>query len=345
LEEERKVFKKSLFPFVPSQKTGIIRAINPNTYAMQNSFLAIAQRKKKLRCEKFLEEMNKVIPWEEFLDTIKPFYKDAEVGRKRKKLKMMLKIYFLQQWYNLSDPGAEEAIYDRNSFQKFLEIDLLSEDVPDETTILNFRHLLEENNLQKDFFYTTANLLEENGLIMKEGTSVDATIIAASSSTKNKDKKRDPEMRSTKKGNEWHFGMKAHIGVESKNGFVHSLETSSANIHDRDVLEDLLHGEEKIVIGDKGYYKQDEKSKMRKKGVCCGIMDRAKRGAKLSNAQKKRNKKLASARARVEFPFKILKDQWKYTKTKYKGLFKNTMQLYALFSLINLYRARKLLVT
>ena len=312
---------------------------------MQSSFLVLAQRKKELKCERFLKEMNEVIPWQELLDEIKPYYTDKKLGRKRVDLKMLLKIYFLQQWYNLSDPGAEEAIYDRNSFQKFLEIDLLSENVPDETTILNFRHLLEEHKLQEKFFGIVATLLEEKGFIMKEGTSVDATIIASPSSTKNQKKERDPEMKSCKKGNNWHFGMKAHIGVESKNGFIHSLETTSANVHDRDVMEDLLHGEEKIILGDKGYYKQDEKTQMRKDGVYCGIIDKAKRGHKLSHKQNKRNKKIASARAKVEFPFKVLKDQWKYTKTKYKGLFKNTMQLYTLFSLINLYRARKLLVT
>lgn len=312
---------------------------------MQNSFLALGQRKKQLKCEKFLHEMNEVIPWQKFIENISPFYTEKELGRKKTDVKMLLKIYFLQQWYNLSDPGAEEAIYDRNSFQKFLEIDLLSSNVPDETTILNFRHLLEENKLQERFFEATNTLLQEKGLIMKEGTSVDATIITASSSTKNKKNERDPEMKSCKKGNDWYFGMKVHIGVESKNGLVHSLETTSANIHDRDVMKDLLHGEENIVLGDKGYYKQSEKTEMRAKGVYCGIIDRAKRGKQLSKKQEKRNKKLASARAKVEFPFKVLKDQWKYTKVKYKGLFKNTMQLFSLFSLINLYRARKLLMT
>jgi IS5 family transposase len=312
---------------------------------MQKSFLAIAQMKKQLKCERFLNEMNTVIPWSKFIDEIKPFYTEKELGRKRTDLKMLLKIYFLQQWYNLSDPGAEEAIYDRNSFQKFLEIDLLSSNVPDETTILNFRHLLEKHQLPTKLFEKVNELLFSKGLIMKEGTSVDATIIAAPSSTKNQKKERDSEMKSTKKGSNYHFGMKAHIGVESKNGFVHSLKTTSANVHDKAVMEDLLHGEEKIVLGDKGYYKEEDKNLMREKGIYCGIMDKAKRGKKLSNKQKKRNRKLASIRGTVEFPFKVLKDQWNYKKVRYKGLFKNTMQLYTLFSLINLYRARKILVT
>ena len=162
----------------------------------------------------------------------------------------MLKIYFLQQWYNLSDPGAEEAIYDRNSFQKFLDIDLLSDTVPDETTILNFRHLLEEHKLPKKFFSIVNTILEKQNLIMKKGTSVDATIIKAPSSTKNKDKKRDKEMSSTKKGNTWHFGMKAHIGIDSQSGVVHSLETTTASEHDRAKFKDLLHVEEQAIYGD-----------------------------------------------------------------------------------------------
>lgn len=312
---------------------------------MQNSFLGIAQMKKQLKCEKFLNEMNVIIPWQSVLDEIKPFYEQNQVGRKRTDLKMLLKIYFLQQWYNLSDPGAEEAIYDRNSFQKFLEIDLLSSNVPDETTILNFRHLLEKHELPKKIFSQVSDLLTSNGLIMREGTSVDATIIAAPSSTKNEKKERDPEMKSTKKGANFYFGMKAHIGIESKTGFIHSLETTAANTHDKSVMEDLLHGEEKVILGDKGYYKEGDKKEMRKKGVYCGVLDKAKRGKELSTKQKKRNKKLASARAKVEFPFKVLKDQWNYRKVRYKGLFKNTMQLFTLFSLINLYKARKILAS
>lgn len=312
---------------------------------MQNSFLAIAQYKKKLRCEKFLEEMNTVIPWEEFMKIIKPHYEQTNIGRRRKDVKVMLKIYFLQQWYNLSDPGAEEAIYDRNSFQKFLRLDLLSsETIPDETTILNFRHLLEKHELQKEFFETVKKILKEKGVIMKEGTSVDATIISAPSSTKNIEGKRDPEMKSTKKGNNWYFGMKAHIGIESKTGFVHSLETTSANIHDRTMMEKLLHGEEKIIFGDKGYYKEGTKTEMRNQGIFCGILDRAKRGTKLSNKQKKRNKKFSSVRSLVEHPFRVLKVQWNFTKVRYKGLFKNTMQIFSLFALINLYRVRKMLL-
>jgi IS5 family transposase len=311
----------------------------------QNSFLAIAQRKKELRCEKFLKEMNKVIPWDKFIETIRPHYKKkGKVGRNKKSMVMMLKIYFLQQWYGLSDPGAEEAIYDRNSFQKFLGIDLLSEAIPDETTILNFRHLLERHELQKQFFKIVKERLETKGLLMKQGTIADATLIAAPTSTKNKKKQRDPEMSSSKKGNKWHFGMKAHIGVDAQKGLIHTLETSTAKVHDREVFADLQHGEEEAIFGDKGYYSAPDKRRARKAGIVWGVLDKAKRGHALSNSQKKQNKKLSVVRAKVEHPFQVLKCQWGYCKVRYKGLKKNTLQLYTLFSLINIFKARKVLL-
>lgn len=308
------------------------------------SFLSLALNKKKLRCERFLDEMDQVIPWYKLINKVEQYYKEKKTGRNRKETKLMLKIYFLQQWYNLSDPAAEEAIYDRNSFQKFLNIDLLSDNVPDETTILNFRHLLEENNIQKKFFKIMNGVLEKNGLIIKEGTILDATIITAPSSTKNNDGKRDPEMSSTKKGTDWYFGMKAHIGVDHKSGIVHNVKTTTAKISDKEMQNDLLHGEEKAIFGDKGYYKGEDKRKMREQGIFCGILDKAKRNHPLSNKQKRRNGKLSSIRAKVEHPFQVIKCQWNYTKVRYKGLLKNTMQLNVLFGLANLYMNRKKLI-
>ncbi|MDP2788965.1 MAG: IS5 family transposase [bacterium] len=310
---------------------------------MQNSFLALAHTK-PLRCERFLNEMDKVIPWDQFVQEITPCYEQKNLGRNRKDLLMMLKIYFLQQWYALSDPEAEEQIYDRWSFQKFLGIDLLVENVPDETTILNFRHLLEEHQLQKRFFAVVNKLLEEEGLLMKEGTIVDATIITAPSSTKNKDKKRDSEMSSTKKGNAWFFGMKASVGVDDVSGLVHSLKTTTAKTHDKAVMEDLWHGKEKRKWGDKGYYDEKAKRMARHDGIYWGILDRAKRNHPLSASQKKRNKKHSSIRSKVEHPFQVLNCQWKYNKVRYRGLLKNTLQLFTLFSLINLFRVRKKLI-
>jgi len=313
------------------------------TMNYQNSFMALGQTK-KLRCERFLDEMSNVIPWGKLLGKVLPHYESKNLGRKRKDALLMLKIYFLQQWYSLSDPAAEEAIYDRASFQKFLDIDLLADTVPDETTILNFRHLLEKHELQKKFFAVVNQMLAEKGLIMKEGTIVDATIIAAPSSTKNKDKKRDPEMGSTKKGNNWSFGMKAHIGVSAENAVVHSLKGTAANVHDKKKFKELLHGEEKAEFGDKGYIDKELKKEARKDGVYWGVLDKAVRGHKLSSAQKKRNKKMSSVRAKVEHPFQVIKCQWKYEKVRYKGLKKNIAQLYTLFALCNVYRMRKKLL-
>lgn len=308
----------------------------------QNSFLALAQQK-KLRCEKFLEEMERVMPWEKFLNEIAPYYTEKETGRKRMELSMMLKIYFLQQWYALSDREMEDMIYDRNSFQKFLGIDLLSHKVPDETTILHFRHLLEAHKLQERFLKIVNAVLEKRGLLMKEGTIVDATIIAAPSSTKNQDKKRDGEMSSTKKGNQWYFGMKAHIGVDAQSGMVHTLETSAAKVSDRKPFKKLLHGSERVIFGDKGYFKTEDKKEARDKGILWAVSDRGTRNHPLSSSQRKRNRKFSSVRSKVEHPFQVIKCQWGFTKVRYKGLFKNTMQLFTLFSLANLFRARKLL--
>lgn len=310
---------------------------------IQPSFLALAHLK-KLRCEKFLEEMDVIIPWEQFCQAIQPFYMEKETGRKRMELRIMLKIYFLQQWYALSDPAAEEALYDRNSFQKFLGIDLLSHAIPDETTILNFRHLLEVHKLPERFFATVNTMLEQKGLLMKEGSIVDATIIAAPPSTKNKDQKRDPEMSQTKKGNQWYFGMKAHIGSDAKSGIVHHLVTTAAKTHDRIPMQQLLYGNEKSIFGDKAYGKKEEKQKARAAGVFYGIADRGTKNHPISSSQKKRNRQHSSVRSKVEHPFRVVKCQWKYTRVRYKGLFKNTMQLFTLFSLANLFRVRKTLL-
>ena len=221
-------------------------------------------------------------------------------GRKKTDALLLLKIHFLQQWYALSDPGAEEAIYDRNSFQKFLHIDLLAQTVPDETTILNFRHFLEEHALQTRFFAIVRQILEDRHLLMKSGTIVDATIIAAPSSTKNEEKKRDPDMSSTNKNNTWHFGMKAHIGVDADSGLVHTVKTSTAKVHDKVKMKELFHGEERAKFGDKGYVGDEDKREARKAGIFWGVLDKGRINHPLSSSQKKRNKKMSSIRAIVE---------------------------------------------
>lgn len=308
----------------------------------QASFYSLAHTK-KLRSERFLDEMTKVVPWNDICRLIQPHYQEKEVGRKKKDLLLLLKIHFLQQWFNLSDPAVEEAVYDRISFQKFLNIDLM-DGVPDETTILNFRHLLEKHKLPEEIFKLVNKFLEKAGFILKEGTIVDATIIAAPSSTKNKDRNRDPEMSSTKKNNNYHFGMKAHIGVDSKKGLVHSLEATTAKDSDIGQLEKLLHGKEKSTFGDKAYGREEDKRAARKAGIFYGITDKAKRNRKLSKKQRTRNKKTSSVRAMVEHPFHTLKCKWGHRKTRYRGIFKNKMQLFTIFALGNILRVRKTLL-
>ncbi len=312
--------------------------------SLQHSFLSLAQSK-KLRCERFLDEMDQAIPWASFLEQIEPYYQVNDLGREKTDLELLLRIYFLQQWYSLSDPGAEEAIYDRISFQKFLGIDLLAHTVPDETTILNFRHLLESHRLPEKFFAVVNEILEQKQLMVKEGSIVDATIVIAPTSTKNQQKKRDPEMSSTKKGNTWQFGMKAHTGVDTKRGLVHTLVTTTARVHDCKQFDSLQHGKEQAVFGDKGYYSDKAKQSARQKGQYFGVIDRATRSRCLSATQQKRNQHKASVRAKVEFSYQVLKCQWHYCKVRYRGLFKNTMQLFTLFALCNLFRVRKQLLT
>jgi len=216
--------------------------------------------RKQTRKEKFLGEMEQIIPWKELCEIIEPYYpKPQGAGRKPIGLERMLRIHFLQHWFELSDPGAEEALYDSRAMRLFVGIDLGNEPVPDETTICNFRHLMEKNNLGDELFRLVNVYLVENGMKLNRGTIVDATIINAPSSTKNKEKSRDPDMHQTRKGKQWYFGMKAHIGVDSKTKLIHSVAVTPANVHDSQVLEDLLHGDETRLWGDSAYTGQKDK--------------------------------------------------------------------------------------
>ena len=311
----------------------------------QTSFLSLASfNRKTLRCERFLSEMDRVIPWDALLGLIQPHYTEADVGRKKKELAVMLKIYFLQQWYNLSDPEMEDAIYDRNSFQKFLGVDMMQEAAPDETTILNFRHLLEQHALPEKMFKRVNRILEQRGLMVKKGTITDATIIAAPSSTKNKSGKRDPEMSSTKKGNDWYFGLKAHTGTDAASGLVHTLKVTTAKVHDSQAFDDLLHGKEREVYGDRAYHDTVKAAKFRNAGIRWRVNIKGVRGKPLTLHQELLNKKRSSVRSKVERPFLVIKHLWGYTKTRYRGLYKNGMRLFASFMLANLYLSRKRLL-
>jgi len=315
--------------------------------ATQLSFFSLAVSGRKLRAEKFLDQMTIVIPWDRLLNNIEPYYPKGNSdngGRPVTDLLLIFKIHLLQQWFGLSDPAMEDAIYDRISFQKFLNIDIGVDNIPDETTILKFRHLLEKHKLSAISFNEINSYLEERNLLLKEGTITDATLIAAPTSTKNKKRKRDPEMSSTKKGENYYFGMKAHIGVQSKGKpLIHSLDTTTAKTHDSVKTEDLLHGDETDIFADKAYDNEDLKRFCRANNIFYGITNKAKRNKKLSNKQRKRNKQFSSIRAKVEHPFRIIKCQWNYRKTRYRGLLKNTNQLQMLFGLANLYMVRKML--
>jgi IS5 family transposase len=310
----------------------------------QLSFIdAEHQHQKKLtKRDKFLMEMDQVVPWKVFLDRVRPFYPRGDgPGQPPMNMETMLRIYFLQQWFELSDPGAEEALYDMTSMRRFAGISMGSSRMPDETTILNFRRLLEKHDLAQAFFDEVKALLVDKGVLLKQGTIVDATMIAAPSSTKNKDKKRDAEMSSTKKGNQWYFGMKAHIGVDADSGLVHSVSATTAKVHDSQQLDELLHGEERDVHGDKAYVSEERQLLNSKPGERIWCMPFKKpKGGELTEWQKEINRGLSSLRSKVEHVFRVVKCQFGYRKVRYKGLEKNAKQQLALFALANLYIAR-----
>jgi len=308
----------------------------------QLSFASLTPKSKPtLRTEQFFKEMKETIPWDKLENIVASCYYSNKRGRPAYRLGLMIKIYCLQQWYNLGDLAMEEAIYDRLSFQKFLNIDLMLDPIPDETTILNFRRLLEENQLQERLFYSMNKQLSKQGLIMKQGTIVDATIVRSPSSTKNSEKKRDPEMSSTKKNGTYYFGMKTHIGVCHKSGLIHSMDVTTAKAPDNYSMPDLLHGEEEAVFGDKAYTNKKDKALAREIGVFWGVSDRPGGGKKLSCRQKERNHKFSKVRAKVEYPFRVIKHLWGHSKTRYRGLYKNRCQMYMLCALSNFYMARR----
>lgn len=314
--------------------------------SFQNSFMSLwFNWKKKIRAKVFLNEMDQVIPYKIFLDKIEFKYNSwAKTGRPKTNLKLMLKIYFLQQFYELWDLAMEEAIYDRLSFQEFLWIDTLSNNIPDETTILHFRHFLEENELQDVLFNEVLNLLKEKDLFFSRWTIVDASIIKASSHTKNKNRKRDEEMSSTKKNNNFYFWMKTHIWVDADSWIVHTVINTTAKESDIWQTQNLLHWEEKAVFWDKAYCTKAEKKKARENWIFYWMTNKATKSKKLSTKQKKRNKQLSSVRSKVEHPFRILKCQFHHTKVRFKWLKKNWFVMKIKMALWNLYLMRKKLL-
>ena len=301
--------------------------------------------RKVTRRERFLEEMEQVVPWQRLVRKVEPHYPKGEGrGRPPVGVERMLRIYCLQQWFNLSDPAVEEALYDSNAMRRFVGIDLGREPAPDETTVCKFRHLIERHGPAEKMFESVNRYLGERGLRVSNGTIVDATIIQAPSSTKNRDKQRDPEMHQTKKGNQWYFGMKLHIGADSKTRLIHSLETTPANVHDSQVMECLLHGDETRVWGDSAYGGQRERMLGKAPYAQDFTNRKGTRHKPLSNAERARNRTKSKVRARVEHPFHVIKQVFGFAKVRYRGLMKNTSRLHMLCALANLHMVRRRLL-
>lgn len=299
---------------------------------------------KKTRRAQFLEEMGQVVPWAKLCALIEPHYPKAGGGRPPVGVERMLRIYFLQQWFNLSDPAVEEALYDSVVMRDFVGIDLGREPVPDETTICKFRHLLEEHALGGEMLETVNLHLQSQGVRITTGTIVDATIIHAPSSTKNREGKRDPEMHQTKKGNQWYFGMKAHVGVDSKTKMIHTVVATAANVADATVLPDLLHGEETRVWGDQAYRGQSQviHSQAPRAQDCTHRRYRYKN--RVDEAERARNRAKSKVRSKVEHVFGVLKLKFGFVKVRYRGLKKNANRLFAACALVNLFLARRKLL-
>lgn len=320
----------------------------------QSSFANVEflAKKKVTRREKFLAEMERVVPWSALVTLIVPFYPNGRRGRPPIGIERMLRVYFLQQWYGLADEALEDAIYDSQSMRIFVGIDLNSESVPDATTLLKFRRLLEQHSLTEQIFKEVNALLEERRLLMREGTIVDATIIEAAPSTKNRKKERDPEMHQAKKGNEWHFGMKAHTGTDMNSGLVHTVTATAANVADIAETHVLLHGDEKAVFADAGYTGVEKREEIAGKYPETKFYVAAKRSkvkamaeGALKEATMQLEKCKAQVRARVEHPYHIIKNLFHYRKARYRGLAKNLAQLHTLFALANLVIVKRALLS
>jgi IS5 family transposase len=290
------------------------------------------------RKAEFLAKMEGLMPWAELCALVEPHYPKAGNGRPPIGLERMLRMYWVANWFNLADEACEDAMYDTAVFREFCGFDLGRERIPDATTLLKFRHLLEEHDFGKEMFARVGALLQANGVKVSGGTIVDATLIAAPPSTKNDEKARDPEMHQVKKGNQWHFGMKVHVGVDSKTGLIHSASVTAANVHDNHEVPNLLHGDETRFYGDSAYRGKAQRERLRE--IAPKAKDftnkRAYRYAPLTDADKATNRRKSSIRAKVEHPFLILKRLWGFAKVRYRGLAKNANRAFAMLAAINI---------
>jgi len=315
---------------------------------MKQSSLDLNLSVKNTRKREFLFEMDRVVPWAALVKLIAPYYPEGKNGRPPFALETMLRVHFMQQWFTLSDPAMEEAFFDVPLYREFAKLDAHGR-LPDESTILRFRHRLEEHKLAEQILATVNELLTSKGLLLKVGTAVDATLIAAPTSTKNKDKLRDPEMHSSKKGNQWYFGMKAHIGVDADSGLVHTVRSTAGHVHDINEGNSLLHGQEQVVFADAGYQGIEKRPDAKADVIWHIAMRPGKRKAldksNAADAMLDEAEKLkAGIRAKVEHPFRVIKRQFGHVKVRYRGLKKNTQQLMTLFALSNLWMIRSKLM-
>lgn len=305
------------------------------TLAMTKNFDVHSRATRK---SEFLTRMESLIPWAEFCALIEPHYPKVGNGRPPIGLERMLRMYLVANWFHLGDEACEDALYDIAAFRAFCRIDLGRERVPDATTLLKFRHLLEANKIGAAMFSRVGELLLANGMKLSGGTIVDATLIAAPPSTKNEDKSRDPEMHQSKKGNQWHFGMKVHIGVDSKSGLIHSTSVTAGNVHDSQELPNLLRGDETRVYGDSAYRGKNQRERLRQ--IAPHAKDftnrRSYRNRPLSEADCQTNRRKSSVRAKVEHPFLLLKRIWGFAKVRYRGLAKNANRAFAMLAMVNL---------
>ncbi len=317
--------------------------MNQATFSMTGYF----DKGKKTKREQFLAEMDQVMPWTRLFALVEPHYPKGSPagGRPPLALERMLRIYCLQQWYSLSDPGAEEALYDSITMRQFAGVSTDADVIPDETTILNFRRLLEKHQLTERLLSEINTHLSERGMLVGKGTIVDATIIDAPSSTKNAKKKRDPQMHQTRKGKQWYFGMKVHTGTDAESGLVHTVVATAANVADVNVLGQLLHGGEESLHGDSAYHSKELKAQAEANGVAFNVNQRGTRTKPLTKTQRARNRRLSRVRATVEHPFRVIKCLWGHTKVRYRGIKKNLAQMYTLFALANVFRVRHQLMT
>jgi transposase, IS5 family len=302
------------------------------------------QHRKPTRRDQFLETMNRVVPLDALCAVVEPHYPKKGNGRPPIGLERMLRIHFLQHWFNLADLACEEALYDSISLRRFAGIDLGREPVPDATTLLKFRRLLEQHKLAERLFAEVGRVLQGSGMTLKTGTIVDATIIAAPSSTKNADRQRDPEMHQTRKGKQWYFGMKLHIGVDSQSGLAHSAMVTPANIHDKHPLPELLHGQERRVYGDSAYASQKELIQGKAPTPKDFTNERIRRAGQVDEAKRAKNRNKSKIRARVEHVFAVVKRLWGFTKVRYRGLAKNASRAFTALALANIYLSRHRLV-